>query len=109
MTVDHLRIVNNGVASIIQDLVLGVRPQHIVTTEGVKPRSSADATTLSEFQDACNRFEEIANQAKNLRTQMTWKHPWFGELDAQQWHFFASFHMQLHRRQILTIREHLRS
>lgn len=107
MTVDHLRIVNNGVASIIHDLVLGVRPQHIVTTKGVKPSSSADVATLNEFQDACNRFEEIANQAKDLRTQLTWKHPWFGELDAQQWHFFAGFHMHLHRRQILAIRENL--
>jgi hypothetical protein len=38
---------------------------------------------------------------------LTWKHPWFGELDAQQWHFFAGFHMHLHRRQILAIRENL--
>jgi hypothetical protein len=73
----------------------------------VKPSGSADATTLNDFEHACNRFEEIANSAKDLKTQMTWKHPWFGELNAQQWHFFAGFHMRLHRRQILAIRETL--
>lgn len=107
MTVDHLRIVNTEVATIIQDLVLGVSPQHIATTKGVKPSSSANAATLNDFADACTRFEEIANKAQELKTPMTWKHPWFGELDAQQWHFFAGFHMQLHRRQILAIRDNL--
>jgi hypothetical protein len=107
MTVDHLRIVNTEVATIIQDLILGVRPQHIATTKGVKPSTSADAATLNDFEHACNRFEEITNNAQDLRTNMTWKHPWFGELDAQQWHFFAGFHMHLHRRQILAIRENL--
>jgi hypothetical protein len=107
MTVDHLRIVNTEVATIIQDLVLGVRPQRIATTKGVKPSSLADVTTLSGFEQACNRFEEISNNSKDLRTQMTWNHPWFGELNAQQWHFFAGFHMHLHRRQILAIREKL--
>ena len=107
MTVDHLRIVNTEVATIIQDLVLGARPQHVATTKAVKPSGSADVSTLNDFERACNRFEEIANKAQDLRTHMTWKHPWFGELDAQQWHFFAGFHMHLHRRQILAIRENL--
>jgi hypothetical protein len=56
-------------------LVLGVRPQHIATTKGVKPSSPADETALNDFEQACNRFEEVSNIAKDLKTQMTWKPP----------------------------------
>jgi len=39
----------------------------------------------------------------------THRHPWFGPLEARRWHCFATFHLQVHRRQLQEIRRALSS
>lgn len=107
MTLDHLIIVNQGATELITALSKGETPKRIVSTADVKPRESADLTTIQEFERVCNKFQETVQNIANLNTDLTWAHPWFGELNAQRWHFFTGFHMSLHRQQILSIQRQL--
>jgi len=107
MTLDHLTIVNHGATDLITALSNGETPKRMVSTADVKPRDSADVTTIQEFERVCNKFQETVQNIPDLITDLTWAHPWFGELNAQRWHFFTGFHMSLHRQQILSIQKQL--
>lgn len=107
MTVDHLRIVNQGTTDLIVALANGETPKRVVSTADVKPSAAADPSTVQEFESGCNKFQETVQEIANLKTDRTWAHPWFGELNAERWHFFTGFHMSLHRQQILAIQRQL--
>ena len=103
MTVDHLRIVNQGTAEVITQLSRGEAPARASSTADVKPVAGADATVIEAFERACDHFEQCVAAVENLRTEVRYAHPWFGPLDAADWHVTTAFHMGLHRRQIETI------
>ena len=103
MTLDHLRIVNAGVAATIQQLASGEVPARAASTADVKPTPGAGESVIEEFAHTCDGFERTVAAVDNLRTTQRFAHPWFGPLDAAGWHFMAAFHMGLHRRQIEAI------
>jgi hypothetical protein len=110
MTIDHLNIVNKRTNSLILALATGKKPNHVPTgTAAVKPTSAADFNVIKEFQNISNNFQETIQVINNLDTKLTWPHPWFGELNAERWHFFTAFHMSLHKKQILNISKQLRN
>jgi hypothetical protein len=100
MTIEHLRIVNEGAGRIISLLARGQTPERIVSTSDVKPAASVDASVIDRFEQVCDAFEATVVSIGDLRTNLRWPHPWFGPLNASQWHFFTGVHMGLHRRQI---------
>ncbi|MFY8217085.1 MAG: DinB family protein [Chthoniobacterales bacterium] len=100
MTLDHLRIVNNEVASVITSLSAGNKPRRVTSTATVKPSENADASVIAAFARSCEDFENAVAALPNLKTSMLHAHPWFGPMDAAAWHFMAGFHMSLHRKQI---------
>jgi len=104
MTLDHLRIVNEGTAGLIGQLARGETPARVVGTADVKPSPSADISVIEQFEHSCEHFEKTVAAIADLRTNLRWPHPWFGPLDAAKWHFFTAFHMGLHRTQIEAIR-----
>ena len=103
MTLDHLRIINEGTGRLIRLLGEGKTPGRVTGTADVKPDPAADAQMVGAFEAACARFERCVDAVAELRTPLRWPHPWFGPLDAADWHFFTAFHMGLHRRQIEAI------
>jgi hypothetical protein len=107
MTVQHLNIVNQGTTDIIMALAKGEKPKRVVSTSDVKPSTSADSSTVQEFERVCNKFQVTIQEIANLQTNITCAHPWFGELNAERWHFFTGFHMSLHKQQILAIQKQL--
>ncbi len=107
MTLDHLRIVNQGISDVIVALTNGRTPTQIVRTADVKPSTTADSNVVTEFEKGCKTFQETVNRIQDLSTKLTWTHPWFGELNAERWHFLAAFHMSLHRKQIVSIQRRL--
>lgn len=109
MTLDHLRIVNEGTAQLIALLVRGETPARAVGTADVKPSPLADVSTVDAFERACDRFEQTVSAVDDLRTTVRSPHPWFGPLDAARWHFFTAFHMRLHRHQVEAIQRENRS
>jgi hypothetical protein len=48
-------------------------------------------------------FSAISASNINAFPQLTYPHPWFGPLNAQQWLAFAAPHENIHRKQIEAI------
>jgi hypothetical protein len=107
MTMEHLCIVNRFTIDVIKSFLKGEKPQVVVSTAAVKPREDVDQSVILRFRSICEEFEEAFPPTKNLQSNVTLAHPWFGELNAQQWHFFTGFHMSLHRKQMIKIGEKL--
>jgi len=103
MTLDHLRIVNTGVAGILGELGQGRIPARKVSTADVKPSPDADASVLEPFARSCDAVAAAAAAVKDPRATPRHPHPWFGPFDAARWHGLAGFHMRLHRGQVESI------
>lgn len=103
MTLDHLRIVNTGIAEAIKLLGQGEVPEREVSTATVKPVTEVDGSVVEEFAKSCEAIEQAAKSLSDLRTKARYAHPWFGPLDAGGWYFMSAFHLRLHRKQIEAI------
>jgi hypothetical protein len=103
MTMEHVRIVNQSTIEVVATLLSGVKPQIVVSTAAVKPADNVGRSVVQSFKSVCEEFEAVFPLGENLKTSVTLAHPWFGELNAEQWHFFAGFHMALHRKQMFKI------
>lgn len=100
MTLDHLRIVNLAIASTIEKLDRGETPAAKASTAAVKPSSSVDAGVVAQYESACDVLLSAVAGVGNLKTELRYAHPWFGPLDAFQWHAMAGGHMGIHRAQL---------
>jgi hypothetical protein len=103
MTIEHLRIVNDGIAGFLPALAAGTSPPITVATAAVKPAVGVGVEVLPAFERSCDNFERVSAAIPDLRAGATLAHPWFGPFTANQWHFMAAFHMRLHRKQIEAI------
>lgn len=103
MTLDHLRIVNTGIAEAIKLLGQGKVPPREASTATVKPVNEVDESVVEAFAKSCEAIELAARSIADLRTPTRYAHPWFGPLDAGGWYFMSAFHLRLHRKQIEAI------
>ena len=106
MTVEHLNIVGFGIRELIGGLRHGKAPTRMARTEDVKPRGeSAPGEVRDEFAQLLTLAAADAAamppipRGEGLRAA----HPWFGPLDAFQWHCLLGIHQRIHRRQIEVI------
>jgi hypothetical protein len=100
MTLDHLRIVNHGIAKTIETLAKEISRPGQASTAAVKPNASVDSAVVGAFEKSCDAVLGAATAAPNLKTRARFTHPWFGPLDASGWHAMAASHMAVHRKQI---------
>lgn len=100
MTLDHLRIVNHGIANTIDSLVKEISPNRKASTAAVKPSPAVDATIRDAYEKSCDAVLAAVSAAPNLKTKACFAHPWFGPLDASGWHAMSASHMAIHRKQI---------
>jgi hypothetical protein len=107
MTLEHLVIVNTGIAALIQRLCAGRETLKVVRIEEVKPHEEAGPEQADELEGLIARYGELVTSHGDLRTAKRHPHPWFGPLDALQWHALAAVHNGIHRRQIERIIERL--
>ncbi len=103
MTLDHLRIVNSGIAEVITLLDQGTMPPREASTARMKPSATPAPSILSDFANSCDAIEQSARSLPDLHTKARYAHPWFGPLDAAGWYFMSAFHLRLHRKQIEAI------
>jgi hypothetical protein len=102
MTVEHLVIVGNGIRQIIDSLRRGELPERTARVEDVKPSGS---TTPESVRSDFVRLLGEATQPATMRGEgPRFNHPWFGPIDAYQWHCLLGLHQGLHRRQLELIR-----
>ena len=103
MTLEHLVIVNLGIAGIIRALGSDEPELTEVRIEDVKPSEAAGLEQIERLRRAVEIYERTIKQQDDLRTPLRHPHPWFGPLDARGWHALAAIHNGLHRRQIQMI------
>jgi hypothetical protein len=100
MTMDHLRIVNDQINGVIVSLCAGQLPTGTASTAAVKPSHQVNTSSIAAFATSCADFEKRVAFQSDLKTTLTFPHPWFGPMNAAAWHFMTGFHMQLHRKQM---------
>jgi hypothetical protein len=100
MTLDHLRIVNHGIARTIESLSKEISPTGQASTAAVKPTPAVDASVVDAFEKSCDALLAAVSAAPNLKSRARYTHPWFGALDAAGWHAMSAGHMAIHRKQI---------
>jgi len=100
MTISHLAIVNTVIIQAIKTLCVAKTMEHAASTAAVKPSPHVGKEVELEFKNTCEELITASQAQENLKTTVTYTHPWFGSLDASSWHFLAGFHMRLHRKQI---------
>jgi hypothetical protein len=108
MTLDHLRIVNQGVARVIGALARGIVPPGKASTAAVKPSPVATIAVLADYEQSCEELLATVSAAPTLNTSASYPHPWFGGLNAAGWHTLSGGHLRIHRVQIERILEGLR-
>lgn len=100
MTLDHLRIVNKGIAGLIVGLASDKPPRGVSSTAAVKPPAGVGPEVVTAYEAACDQVLAAARSVADLHTAARFEHPWFGPMDAAGWHALAATHMRIHRVQI---------
>jgi hypothetical protein len=100
MTLDHLRIIHEGLTRVIGALISGQIPPGRANTAAVKPSPTADGNALAAYEASCDALLASAAAAPDLHTAVRYTHPWFGPLDAAGWYALAGGHLSIHRVQI---------
>ncbi|MBL8885662.1 MAG: DinB family protein [Phycisphaerales bacterium] len=103
MTLDHLRIVNTQITQVIDSLTQGIIPEGRASTAAVKPSPDAGPEVPDAYEKSCDRFLAFTASCPDLRTPVSYPHPWFGPLDGAGWHAMAAMHMAIHKAQIARI------
>ena len=102
MTVAHLNTVGFRTLDVIAQLQTGEVPRSEVRIEDVKP---TDDLSVAEVR---SQFEQLQIKANSPEASVAvprgqgprYPHPWFGLLDAFQWHCLIAMHQGIHRKQI---------
>jgi len=102
MTLQHLNIVNGGIRQVISELSAGRTIARKSSTADVKPNANAGAEgAIEAFSEACDKFLLDVGAANiGAFPNVTFAHPWFGELKAHKWLVVAGTHMRIHHQQI---------
>lgn len=100
MTIEHLVIVNSTVAAMLPRLYAGRDISTEIRVEEVKPLPEAGPEQMDDLMALVERYTDIVDKLGNLRAGSTHAHPWFGPLNAAQWHALATVHNSTHRRHI---------
>ncbi|MFN9436712.1 MAG: DinB family protein [Planctomycetota bacterium] len=109
MTLEHLRIVHELLASIIADLVREVTPPGETGIAAVKPNADVGPEVVEAYEASSDLLVSVIASSPNLNTRARYPHPWFGPLNAADWHALAGSHLGIHRTQIERILKGLRS
>jgi hypothetical protein len=100
MTLEHLVIVDSAISGVIESLVAGVVPTREVSTADVKPRPTADVAVIDRFEATARDYLARVEAISELRTKVSYRHPWFGPLNGLGWHRLAALHHRIHRKQV---------
>ena len=109
MTLEHLVIVSAGVSGLIRRLCAGREIPGSVRIQDVKLDEGAGPEQADALEDTVLRYGEEVAAHPDLRSAKRHPHPWFGPLNALQWHALAAVHNRIHRAQIEQILRRLRA
>ena len=107
MVLDHLRIVNEGMTQIIEDLSHDRPFAQEVRIQDVKPHVHSGPDTVNRFMKSVTNYEATINRLGTLGHRVRHSHPWFGPMTPHDWHCLAGIHHWVHRRQIERVKQGL--
>jgi hypothetical protein len=105
MVLDHLRIVNEGIAQIVEDLSNDRPFAQEVRIQDVKPRPDSGPETVDRYIQSISGYETTIQRLGKFSDRVRHPHPWFGPMTAGDWHCLAGIHHVVHRRQIMRIKQ----
>lgn len=100
MSLEHLVIVDTAIVGVVESLAAGVVPERVASTADVKPSPTADTSTIDRFEVVARDYLARVDALPDLRTKVSYRHPWFGALTGLGWHRLAALHHRIHRKQI---------
>ena len=99
MVLDHLCRVNRDIIRTIDVLRDGVTPRGEIDIAFYKPDPDCGAETIQQFRMLVHDYSIEIGRLMPLRGTPVFSHPWFGSLNAHEWHCLAAFHHRIHRKQ----------
>jgi hypothetical protein len=107
MTLEHLCMTTFDMLKIIKALHSGVAPRGAIDIADYKPANDVGFEVLDRFRQVELSYgldvEAMIESQGRLVNGATYLHPWFGLINAHQWHCLAAVHLQIHRRQMQKI------
>jgi hypothetical protein len=96
----------SSVLASIQSLVGGAAEQRVSAPDRVTPRSKVEApVALARLEAARGRvLESLESLSTFDGAKLTYRHPFFGDLDLYQWLLIGAWHERRHTRQIERIK-----
>ena len=109
MVLEHLVIVGNGISYAISELTSDRIPQGTADTATVKPIGAVSASqSVAEFKKfSQSDYKNLVAGLKNRNSNLRFRHPWFGMINAKQWFWVLAIHHRLHLKQIREIKKRL--
>lgn len=104
MVLEHLIIVGSQMMRGIVQLSRGIELTGTPDVAAVKPKQAYGAGAVGVFQSFLSQYADTMNREvadRNSTTTLT--HPWFGPMNAHQWHCLAAIHQTIHRKQMQKI------
>ena len=103
MVLEHLCMTNRDMLMGISSLLNGVVPDFPAEIKNYKPSRDVGFDVIERYRqmssDYVGNIESLMKSRGSLRTSVRFAHPWFGMLDAHQWHCLVGVHQRVHRRQ----------
>ena len=103
MILEHLFMTNRDMLLGINSLLNGIVPDFSAAIKDYKPSPDVGFDAIERYRqmsyDYVGNIESLIKSRGSLRSSVRFAHPWFGLLDAHQWHCLVGVHQLVHRRQ----------
>ena len=111
MVLEHLIIVGERIGVVVQSLSGGKLPTGMSNIADMKPPDKIGgeqiieeyATFVDRFIKRMNNIEPSVN-----KRNISYAHPWFGQLGVNQWICLSALHQKTHTKQLQAIRSRLK-
>ncbi len=101
MVLEHLIIVGTQMMNLVVTLSRGDTPAGKADVASVKPKGVYGAAAPVAFEEFLAEYAAtLKEKVRDRDSRARFHHPWFGMLDARQWHAIAAIHQRIHRQQM---------
>jgi len=105
MVLEHLIIVTEVTIQVIESLSQEQEFPYKLKIAAIKPHEEVGSEIVPQFQQSVSDYRLRLKAVPKIRSNKRHAHPWFGLLDAHDWHCFSVLHYRVHRRQLQKIIE----
>ena len=103
MVIQHLRQTNSEMLTCIKALRSGQTPRGKIDIADYKPDPDIGFGVIESYRDESIAYEVeiegLLEQHGSLKSSQKFQHPWFGPMNAHQWHCLCALHQRIHRKQ----------